>query len=127
MIPWLYKYLPIIFGCHCIDSRCFHYHGRRFPICARCTGELAGLLLAAALLPFWRLALPWCILLMCPMLLDGGLQALTAYESNNIKRFITGLLFGFGLAALFVKTSAWAFEAGKQAASALLARRPLFG
>ncbi|HJB51594.1 MAG TPA: DUF2085 domain-containing protein, partial [Candidatus Oscillibacter pullicola] len=40
---WLWRWLPIIFGCHCRPDRSFHFRdGTPFPICARCTGELAG-------------------------------------------------------------------------------------
>ena len=35
-----------------------------------------------------------------PMLLDGGLQLKTAYESNNFKRVVTGFFFGYGLMTL---------------------------
>ena len=42
MIPWLYKWLPIVFGCHCRPDRSFYWKGKKFPLCARCTGELAG-------------------------------------------------------------------------------------
>ena len=35
-------------------------------------------------------------LLFClPVILDGGIQALTAYESSNPVRILTGLPFGF--------------------------------
>jgi uncharacterized membrane protein len=30
------------------------------------------------------------------MILDGGIQLLTRYESTNIRRFFTGLFFGYG-------------------------------
>ena len=43
---WLCKWLPIFFGCHCRPDRSFFYKGKQFPVCARCTGELAGILAA---------------------------------------------------------------------------------
>ena len=39
-----------------------------------------------------------CIL---PILLDGGLQAITNYESNTIKRILTGAIFGIGFMWFF--------------------------
>ena len=51
----IYKYLPVIFGCHCRDDRSFYYKGEKFPICARCTGELIGILLAFVTFFFFRL------------------------------------------------------------------------
>ena len=46
MKAWLYQWLPIVFGCHCRADRSFFWRGRQFPLCARCTGELAGFLCA---------------------------------------------------------------------------------
>lgn len=98
-----YKWLPIIFGCHCRSNRSFFYNGKKFPICARCTGELLGILSVPLLV--WLFGVPsiiHCILLMIPMIIDGFLQLLTKYESNNCMRVITGTLFGFGLMSLFL-------------------------
>lgn len=36
----------------------------------------------------------YVILLMIPMLFDGFLQLLTPYESGNMRRLFTGILFG---------------------------------
>lgn len=32
-----------------------------------------------------------------PLALDGGIQLVTSYESSNVKRLVTGVLFGFGV------------------------------
>lgn len=101
MKKWLYKWLPIICGCHCREERSFHYKGEKFPICARCTGELMGMLVSVFSCFFFRLPLFWAILIMLPMIVDGLVQMFTAYESNNIRRVVTGFLFGFGLITLF--------------------------
>ncbi len=50
------------------------------------------------------------------MIGDGFIQALTKYESNNIKRFITGFLFGYGLCMLFVVSSIGAYNIGQSIA-----------
>ena len=39
---------------------------------------------------------------MVPLVLDGTIQKLTSYESGNIRRLITGILFGIALICLFV-------------------------
>ena len=52
MTAWLYRWLPIVFGCHCREDRSFHIRGRRLPLCARCTGELAGILGCLVSAPF---------------------------------------------------------------------------
>ncbi len=114
MIQWVYKWLPIIFGCHCRADRSFFVKGRQFPICARCTGELVGMVTSALVCIFWLP--PWWIvgILAVPMLVDGFVQLLTEYESTNLRRVITGLLFGYALVAAFAKLSAWAASLGYQ-------------
>ena len=112
MEAWLYRWLPIIFGCHCMDSRSFHIRGKRLPLCARCTGELAGILLCLLSAPF---ALPPALPalgLLGPMVLDGGIQALTPYESGNLRRLGTGTLFGCGRTTLFLRSTVWTFRFG---------------
>lgn len=39
-------------------------------------------------------------LLMVPLIVDGFCQMLTPYESTNLRRLLTGILFGYGFAAL---------------------------
>lgn len=112
MKKWLYKWLPIICGCHCREERTFHYKGERFPICARCTGELVGMVISTFSCFFFRLPLLLAILIMLPMIVDGLLQMFTAYESNNLRRFITGFLFGFGLITLFAIHTLFLYEIG---------------
>lgn len=112
MKEWLYNWLPIIFGCHCREDRSFYYKGQRFPICARCTGELVGMILSLFSCFFFRLSIWVSVLLLLPMIIDGVIQAITPYVSNNTKRFITGILFGYGFIMLFVVTSIMAFQFG---------------
>lgn len=98
-----YKWLPILFGCHCRSDRSFFYKDKQFPICARCTGELVGILCAPFL--FYSIDVPFImvsVVLMLPMIFDGFLQLLTKYESNNYWRFITGALFGIGIACIIL-------------------------
>ena len=111
---WLYKWLPITFGCHCRDDRSFHLHGKKFPICARCTGELVGILISLICSFFFLPSVTVSIALMIPMVADGFLQLKTAYESTNPRRFVTGLLFGYALLSLFLITSIAAFRFGYQ-------------
>jgi uncharacterized membrane protein len=112
LIPWLYKWLPIIFGCHCRDDRSFHYRGRKFPVCARCTGELVGILVGIAGSFFWLPSVPAAIAMLLPLVADGFLQLKTRYESTNLRRVATGFLFGYGLLALFLISSKAAFLFG---------------
>lgn len=112
MMPWLYKWLPIVFGCHCRADRSFYWRGKQFPICARCTGELIGILLCAATAFFWLPSTAAAILLLVPMVADGFFQLLTTYESTNFRRVVTGTLFGYGLCALFLISSIFAYQLG---------------
>lgn len=69
---------------------------------------LLGLLTCCWFLPpVWAAAL-----LMIPMIADGVIQLKTAYESTNPRRLATGLLFGYGLAALFAISTAAALQLG---------------
>lgn len=100
----IYFWLPIIFGCHKKPSRSFFIRNKQMPICARCTGELIGILLGIIIFNFTSLPNNiTTILIMIPMLFDGFLQALTKYESNNFKRVTTGFLFGLSLYIWFLK------------------------
>lgn len=95
------KWLPITFGCHARADRSFFLNGKQFPLCARCTGELAGMILIAITYGFYHPPTKYAILFLIPMILDGGIQLLTKYESNNSLRFLTGFLFGYSLFQLF--------------------------
>ncbi len=85
--------------CHQMPERSFFLGSYQFPLCARCTGIMAGRLIAILLLPFFLLPLKTALLvlpvLMLPLPIDGLTQRFTKYRSNNLKRFITGILWGF--------------------------------
>ena len=112
-INWLYIWLPRLTGCHCRPERSFKWRGGlRFPVCARCTGELLGMLIAAATgwlgrPPLWAL-----FVLLLPMVADGFLQLLTGYESTNPRRLVTGVLFGYAFAILLVWSAVAAWRLG---------------
>lgn len=108
----LNRWLPIIFGCHQKPERSFFYHGKQFPLCARCTGELVGISSGVILFWFWKPCLAISVSIMIPMLIDGFVQRLTPYESTNARRFITGFLFGLGLASIFLVSVSSTFANG---------------
>ncbi len=118
IILFIYKWLPITFHCHCKDHRSFIIKNRKFPICARCTGELVGIILALVLYIFLDMPnIITCFLMMIPLIVDGFLQQLSAYESTNTKRLITGFLFGVALYALFAHSTIYCFQLGVSLAS----------
>ncbi len=71
-------------------------------------GILLGLLSGMFYLPPWWAAAAW----MVPMVADGFIQLLSRYESTNPRRLVTGLLFGYGFAVLFLLSSLAAFQHG---------------
>ena len=88
-------------GCHQMPERSFFLGDYQFPVCARCTGIGAGHLLGAVV--SLRIDLPYKVLLAAlPLAADGTVQYLTDYESNNKRRFLTGVLYGFAvMSAIF--------------------------
>ena len=111
-INFQYKWFPIFFGCHCRADRSFYYKTMKFPVCARCTGELIGLILA--LLTSWLFRPNTFILLimLIPLIADGLIQLLSHYESTNLRRLLTGILFGYALIELFIISIIRAFQFG---------------
>lgn len=112
-MKFINKYLPIIFGCHCRPDRSLYFKNKKFPICARCTGEFLGIILSIFLYKFYSFNILINIIFILPMLIDGFFQLLTKYESNNIKRLITGTLFGYGFFNLILKSIFFTMSLGQ--------------
>lgn len=89
--------------CHQIPNRSFHYKGKQFPVCARCTGILLGYC-TIPLFYFGIIKIPiiFIVLLIIPLLIDSIAQYLGLKESNNTLRLITGFSAGFAFSALVV-------------------------
>ena len=113
MKQWFYKWLPIIFGWHRRSDRSFFYKGKQFPICARCTGELAGMI-CAIFGCYFLINIHICVwvALLCPLIIDGVIQAKTKYESTNTRRVITGFLFGMALMMIFIVSTKYCLVIG---------------
>lgn len=84
-------------GCHQLPERSFFVAGKQMPVCARCFGAFCGCI--AALATFWWIpAHPLVLLGLCiPMLLDWFIQYVDLLPSTNRRRYVTGLLCGYGL------------------------------
>ena len=83
--------------CHQLPERSPHLLGVQLPLCWRCSGIFVG----AVVLFCWLLAkkrvpplLP-CLLLSLLVPLDVLHAVLTHGDGNNVRRFVTGLLWGF--------------------------------
>lgn len=98
-------FLKLFFGCHSLPARSFFWKGKQFPICARCTGELVGILLEAVFFMVWRwyASWGWCVVFAAPLVIDGFLQAKTKWFSNNALRFFTGAFFGIAFVSIFLR------------------------
>lgn len=97
------KFLAISFMCHQRPDRSFHFRGKQFPLCARCTGILIGYFVGIILACITRCSnYAWFLLCLIPMIVDGGVQSLFKKESNNIRRLVTGILGGVGIIYTFI-------------------------
>ena len=90
--------------CHQRSDRSFHFRGRQFPLCARCTGLMIGCFFYPLFL-FNIIDIPIYLIvaLHMPMIIDGLRQVYLNQESTNILRFVTGLLAGASQMALVDK------------------------
>ncbi|MBP3759812.1 MAG: DUF2085 domain-containing protein [Firmicutes bacterium] len=118
-IRFMYKWLPIFCCCHQRPERSFFVKGYQMPVCARCEGELIGIL--AALIAVWFLRPPYWLMavMMVPMAADGLIQGFTKYESTNLRRLITGILFGFGITMIVIMFLISVFKMGVLVGSGL--------
>lgn len=82
--------------CHQIKERSYFINGNQMPFCVRDVAIFFGMALGMGILLFVRfpIKLWWIIAGLIPIGLDGGLQLVTSYESNNIFRVLTGGLAG---------------------------------
>lgn len=83
--------------CHQLPARSPHLWGLQLPLCWRCTGILFGsLALLGWLVAKRRLpALLPCALLALLLPLDVLHAVVTGGEGDNLRRLLTGLLWGF--------------------------------
>ena len=84
--------------CHQRQDRSFFIGTYQFPLCARCTGVTLGFFVALLCLIF-GIFFPDSISIgfMIIMFIDWALQYKKIKESTNMRRFVTGILGGFGL------------------------------
>lgn len=85
------------FNCHQKASRSLFLNGNQMPYCARDFGIFLGIAMGLLFFTFIavRIAWWWLLLGLVPIGIDGSLQLVTSYESNNPLRVATGLIAGF--------------------------------
>lgn len=86
------------FGCHQNPRRSLFLGRWQLPVCARCFGFLLG---SHTALPFAFLGKARTLmgLLALPMAVDGLRQRFLGRPSNNLRRYLSGWLAGFGAVA----------------------------
>ena len=94
------QYLAVFFGCHQKKERSFQKNGIPYILCARCTGIMIGIVLSYFA---FKYEVPLILLgiLTIPLFVDGIIQHFTEYESKNLTRLITGILFAPALVIIF--------------------------
>jgi uncharacterized membrane protein len=85
--------------CHQKLERSFVISGNQMPFCSRCTAIWLGVALGLGLIAFYKIQLSEKFLFVIligifPIGIDGIGQLLGLWESENVIRFITGLLAG---------------------------------
>ncbi len=88
--------------CHRLPERCIQMPWGTNGLCARCTAFWFGLAIGISFMypgfiriPFWT-----GVLFLIPLIIDGAVQSLTAYESTNALRILTGFSAGAGISIL---------------------------
>ncbi len=91
--------------CHQLSNRSYYLNDNQMPFCARDLGLFAGMAAGFGIATFYRFRIkPWWFLAgVIPLAIDGGVQAITSYESSNPLRLATGILAGVGLALLLAE------------------------
>ena len=99
----LKDFLGIAFMCHQRPDRSFFIKGKQLPLCARCTGILIGYILGIiiAIITSCRNNI-YFLLLLIPMIIDGGIQQFLGINSNNWRRLFTGIMGGIGIIYIFI-------------------------
>jgi uncharacterized membrane protein len=93
--------------CHRMPSRSFWIYEVPLGLCSRCTGLYFFAFLAVMIHPFIDVlpkknAFRYSILALFPLCIDSILQHFSVYVGNNVPRFLTGALFGYGIIALVI-------------------------
>ena len=118
-------------GCHQMPERSFFYHGKQFPVCARCTGATIGQFIAIITNVTWMAGLhkskephkiPWLFSVwvslasMGVMGADWLIQEIGVLKSTNQRRLITGILGGYGVFNMYfiIGRTIWGFFRNKK-------------
>lgn len=84
--------------CHQMEERSYLLNGNQLPVCVRDLGLLLGFTLASFPLIWIDRRISWWMItaFVLPIIVDGGVQTLMDYQSQNLIRLTTGILGGVG-------------------------------
>lgn len=87
--------------CHRKKDRSICFFGLERIFCSRCLGIIIGGIIGIffAILGH-QLDTFFSLFFLLPLIVDGLYQAVRKRESSNLKRIITGFIFGFGLQSI---------------------------
>ena len=103
----VYEWLMVVgcrTGCHQRSDRSFYWKGTKFPLCARCTGILVGYILTIPIYMFYKGNVGIYFVCCLPIAVDGFTQVLGWQTSTNRRRFVTGVLAGYGIISMEITT-----------------------
>lgn len=93
--------------CHQLEERSLFVDGKPLSVCARCTGIYIGIFSTLLYLHLFKrkraITIPtikmsfFLLLLTVPLMIDGLGSYFILFDSNNLRRLITGIIFGFTL------------------------------
>lgn len=89
-------------GCHQLPERSFFIGGYQFPVCARCTGVLAGYIFGMIWGVKHKIPMKAALVSCGITLADWSLQRMDILKSTNRRRLVTGFLGGIGQAAAYL-------------------------
>ena len=94
--------LGYLSGCHQMPERSFFCKGYQLPVCARCTGVIIGYIIS--LITFKIISPNLFVIVLCCliMFIDWFIQFIKIKLSNNIRRFVTGIVGGYGVFSCYI-------------------------
>ncbi|MBE5932173.1 MAG: DUF2085 domain-containing protein [Lachnospiraceae bacterium] len=97
-------------GCHQMPERSFFRDGYQFPVCARCTGVILSSILAIPVYLIIKIPKMLCVMMMGIMFGDWYVQHINIQESNNRRRYITGIIGGFGYMTVILSLYSYVYK-----------------
>lgn len=104
-----FKFIGKIPLCNGIPERALHIGDFCFPLCYRCMFVVLSFFVILCFHIYMNKRMNFKLTLLClvPMIVDGCLQTFFFVESTNIRRSITGMLFGVGLGTIVSYVYLW--------------------